>query len=34
MEKALGLVGQGKVIDYSAIFLHVDLTMREFEALQ
>ncbi len=34
MEKALGLVVQGTVIDYSAIFLHADLTMREFEALQ
>ena len=34
MEKALGLVVQGKVIDYSVIFLHADLTMREFEALK
>ncbi len=35
MEKALGLVGQGRVIDYRAEnFVHADLTMAEFEALQ
>jgi hypothetical protein len=35
MEKALGLVGQGAVIDYTAKnFVHADLTMKEFEALQ
>lgn len=35
MEKALGLSGQGAVIDYFAEnFVHADLTMEEFEALQ
>lgn len=35
VEKALGLVGQGAVIDYTAKnFVHADLTMKEFEALQ
>jgi hypothetical protein len=35
MEKALGLVGQGDVIDYHAEnFVHADLTMAEFNALQ
>lgn len=35
MEKALGLSGQGAVIDYTAEnFVHADLTMKEFEALQ
>lgn len=35
MEKALGLVGQGAVIDYSAEnFVHADLTLKEFEKLQ
>jgi hypothetical protein len=35
MEKALGLVGQGAVIDYTAKnFVHADLTLKEFEALQ
>ena len=35
MEKALGLTGQGGVIDYTAKnFVHADLTMKEFEALQ
>ncbi len=35
MEKALGLVGQGAVIDYMAKnFVHADLTLKEFEALQ
>ncbi len=35
MEKALGLVGQSAVIDYAAEnFVHADLTMAEFEALQ
>ena len=35
MEKALGLVGQGAFIDYFADnFVHADLTMDEFEALQ
>lgn len=35
MEKALGLVGQSAVIDYTAgNFVHADLTLKEFEALQ
>ncbi|MBG7608913.1 MAG: hypothetical protein IZT59_12930 [Verrucomicrobia bacterium] len=35
MEKALGLTGQGDLIDYFAEnFIHADLTMAEFEALQ
>ncbi|MFD2256281.1 hypothetical protein ACFSSA_06320 [Luteolibacter algae] len=35
MEKALGLTGQGNLIDYTAQnFVHADLTMAEFEALQ
>ncbi len=35
MEKALGLTGQGALIDYFAEnFIHADLTMAEFEALQ
>lgn len=35
MEKALGLTGQGALIDYTAKnFVHADLTMAEFEALQ
>lgn len=35
MEKALGLTGQGGVIDYTADnFVHADLTMKEFEELQ
>ena len=35
MEKALGLTGQGVEIDYFANnFVHADLTMKEFEALQ
>jgi hypothetical protein len=35
MEKALGLEGQGAVVDYMAEnFVHADLTMDEFEALQ
>ncbi len=35
MEKALGLTGQGGLIDYFAKnFVHADLTMKEFEALQ
>jgi hypothetical protein len=35
MEKALGLSGQGALIDYTAAnFVHADLTMAEFEALQ
>ncbi|MDP4626495.1 MAG: hypothetical protein NWT08_15320 [Akkermansiaceae bacterium] len=35
MEKALGLSGQGALIDYFAEnFVHADLTMKEFEALQ
>jgi hypothetical protein len=35
MEKSLGLCGQGAVIDYKAEnFVHADLTMKEFEALQ
>jgi len=35
MEKALGLTGQGALIDYFAgNFVHADLTMDEFEALQ
>jgi len=35
MEKALGLSGQGALIDYFAgNFVHADLTMDEFEALQ
>jgi len=35
MENALGLSGQGAVIDYTAEnFVHADLTMKEFEALQ
>lgn len=35
MEKSLGLSGQGAVIDYTAKnFVHADLTMKEFEALQ
>jgi hypothetical protein len=35
MEKALGLVGQATVIDYSAKnFVHADLTLKEFEVLQ
>jgi len=35
MEKALGLTGQGALIDYFAEnFVHADLTMAEFEALQ
>jgi hypothetical protein len=35
MEKALGLTGQAGVIDYTAEnFVHADLTMNEFEALQ
>lgn len=35
MEKALGLVGQAAVIDYRAEnFVHADLTLKEFEALQ
>ncbi len=35
MEKALGLVGQGTVIDYRARnFVHADLTMKEFQELQ
>lgn len=35
MEKSLGLSGQGAVIDYTAEnFVHADLTMKEFEALQ
>ncbi|QTN31590.1 hypothetical protein HZ994_04370 [Akkermansiaceae bacterium] len=35
MEKALGLTGQGSQIDYFAEnFVHADLTMEEFEALQ
>ncbi len=35
MEKALGLVGQGAGIDYTAKnFVHADLTLKEFEALQ
>jgi len=35
MEKSLGLSGQGAVVDYTAEnFVHADLTMKEFEALQ
>ncbi len=35
MEDALGLCGQSAVIDYKAKnFVHADLTMKEFEALQ
>lgn len=35
MEKALGLVGQSAVVDYMAEnFVHADLTMKQFEALQ
>ena len=35
MEKSLGLSGQSAVIDYTAEnFVHADLTMKEFEALQ
>jgi hypothetical protein len=35
MENALNLRGQGEVIDYTAEnFVHADLTMKEFEALQ
>lgn len=35
MEKTLNLSGQGAVIDYTAQnFVHADLTMKEFEALQ
>ncbi len=35
MEKALGLTGQGTLIDYFAEnFVHADLTLAEFEALQ
>jgi hypothetical protein len=35
MEKMLNLSGQGAVIDYTAEnFVHADLTMKEFEALQ
>lgn len=35
MEKTLGLSGQGAVINYTAEnFVHADLTMKEFEALQ
>lgn len=35
MEKALGLTGQGALIDYFAEnFVHADLTMAEFDALQ
>ncbi len=35
MEKSLGLSGQGAVIDYTAEnFVHADLTMKEFDALQ
>jgi len=35
LEKALGLTGQGSQIDYFAKnFVHADLTMKEFEALQ
>lgn len=35
MEKALGLAGQASEIDYFAKnFVHADLTMKEFEALQ
>ncbi len=35
MEKTLALSGQGAVIDYTAEnFVHADLTMKEFEALQ
>ena len=35
MEKALGLTGQGSEIDYFAKnFVHADLTMKEFNALQ
>ena len=35
LEKTLGLVGQGSVIDYFAKnFVHADLTMKEFEAMQ
>ncbi len=35
MEKALGLTGQGALIDYFAEnFVHADLTMEEFEELQ
>lgn len=35
MEKTLGLSGQGAVIDYKAKnFVHADLTMKEFDALQ
>ena len=35
MEKALGLVGQSAVIDYTAKnFVHADLTLKEFGALQ
>ncbi len=35
MEKALGLVGQGEVIDYmKENFVHADLTMQEFTDLQ
>ena len=35
MEKSLDLSGQGAVIDYTAEnFVHADLTMKEFEALQ
>jgi hypothetical protein len=35
MEKTLNLSGQGAVIDYTAEnFVHADLTMKEFEALQ
>jgi hypothetical protein len=35
MEKTLGLVGQGSEIDYFAKnFVHADLTMKEFEAMQ
>lgn len=35
MEKSLGLSGQGAVIDYTAEnFVHADLTMKEFEAMQ
>lgn len=35
MEKALGLVSQGAVVDYQAEnFVHADLTMKEFQKLQ
>lgn len=35
MEKALGLVSQGAVVDYHAEnFVHADLTMKEFQKLQ